>query len=147
MLPLKARVNLGAMALNGYSTFLIAHALLEPHHQIVFFHIKTFVGGVWLQRCSRCILQPPPSQLSQKKWDGSVTILASTTENISTERLYPNVKSSLGRLNMWPRFNVTPLTPPKKNQNKNENKNKSKNKKTAKTKCLTWANNLIKVIL
>ena len=35
MLPLQARVDLGAMAMKGYSAFPKALALLEPHHQIV----------------------------------------------------------------------------------------------------------------
>ena len=35
VLPLRARVDLGAMAMKGYSTFPKALALLEPHHQIV----------------------------------------------------------------------------------------------------------------
>ena len=35
VLPLPARVDLGAMAMKGYSTFLRAPALLKPHHQIV----------------------------------------------------------------------------------------------------------------
>ena len=35
VLPLWARMNLGAMAMKGYSTFLKAPALLEPHHQTV----------------------------------------------------------------------------------------------------------------
>ena len=34
-LPLRARVDLGAIATKGYSTFLKAPALLEPYHQIV----------------------------------------------------------------------------------------------------------------
>ena len=34
MLPLWARVNLGAMAMKDYSTFPKAAALLEPQHQI-----------------------------------------------------------------------------------------------------------------
>ena len=33
--PLWARVDLGAMAMKVYFTFLKAPALLEPHHQIV----------------------------------------------------------------------------------------------------------------
>ena len=36
MLLLQARVDLGVMAMKGYSTFPKASALLEPHHQIVF---------------------------------------------------------------------------------------------------------------
>ena len=33
--PLRARVDLGAMAMKGYFALLKAPALLEPHHQIV----------------------------------------------------------------------------------------------------------------
>ena len=32
VLPLRARVDLGAMAMKGYSVFPKALALLEPHH-------------------------------------------------------------------------------------------------------------------
>ena len=35
VLPLRTRVNLGAMAMKGYSEFTKAPALLEPHHQTV----------------------------------------------------------------------------------------------------------------
>ena len=35
MLPLRARVEQGAMAMQGYSAFPNAQALLEPYHQIV----------------------------------------------------------------------------------------------------------------
>ena len=35
VLPLWARVDLGAMVMKGYSAFSKAPALLEPHHQIV----------------------------------------------------------------------------------------------------------------
>ena len=35
LLPLRARVDLGAMAMKGYSAFFKAPALLEPYHQIV----------------------------------------------------------------------------------------------------------------
>ena len=35
LLPLRARVDLGAMAIKGYSALPKAPALLEPHHQIV----------------------------------------------------------------------------------------------------------------
>ena len=47
MLLLQARVDLGAMARNEYSTLPKAPALQEPHHQIIFSDIsRTFVGGV-----------------------------------------------------------------------------------------------------
>ena len=46
MLPLRARVDLGAMAMKEYSAFPKAPALLEPHHQIVSCHIQdTLYGG------------------------------------------------------------------------------------------------------
>ena len=35
VLPLRARVDLAAMAIKGYSTFPKAPTLLEPYHQIV----------------------------------------------------------------------------------------------------------------
>ena len=35
VLPLRARVDQGAMAMKGYSAFPNAPALLEPHHEIV----------------------------------------------------------------------------------------------------------------
>ena len=35
MLPLQARVDLGAMAMKGYSAFPKAPVSLEPHQQIV----------------------------------------------------------------------------------------------------------------
>ena len=35
VLPFRARVNLGAMAVKGYFAFHKAPASLEPHHQIV----------------------------------------------------------------------------------------------------------------
>ena len=35
MLPQRARVDLGVMAIKGYSAFPKAPALLESHHQIV----------------------------------------------------------------------------------------------------------------
>ena len=34
MLLFRSRVDLGAMAIKGYSAFPKAPALLEPHHQI-----------------------------------------------------------------------------------------------------------------
>ena len=40
MLPLQARVDLGPMAVKGYSVFPKRPALLEPLHQIVLCHIQ-----------------------------------------------------------------------------------------------------------
>ena len=47
VVPLRDRVELGAMAKNSYSTFSIALALLEPYHQMLSSHIQdTRLGGV-----------------------------------------------------------------------------------------------------
>ena len=47
----------GVMAIKEYSAFLKVPALLEPQHQIVWYHIQE--GSLTpLQRSSRCILQP-----------------------------------------------------------------------------------------
>ena len=45
VLPLWAWVNLGAMAMKGYTTFSKAPGLPEPYHQIVLCHIRTLVRG------------------------------------------------------------------------------------------------------
>ena len=63
VLPLRARVDLGVMAMKGYSAFPKAPVLLEPHHQIVLCHIQ---DTRWrdltpLQRCSQCMLQLQPT--------------------------------------------------------------------------------------
>ena len=61
MLPRRARVDLGAMAIKGYSAFPKAPALLELHYQIVSYPGHSLGGGlISLQRSSQCILQPQP---------------------------------------------------------------------------------------
>ena len=45
MLPFRVRVDLGMMAMKGYSVLSKASALLERHHQIILCHIRTFVVG------------------------------------------------------------------------------------------------------
>ena len=56
------------MATKECSSFPKAPALLEPHHQIVQCDIqKTRWGSLTpLQRCSRCILQPKPTEQTVK---------------------------------------------------------------------------------
>ena len=51
MLPLRGRVDLEAMAMKGYSTFLKAPALLESHHPIVQCHIQDTRWEVVLLLC------------------------------------------------------------------------------------------------
>ena len=59
VLPHQARVDLGVMAMKGYSTIFKSPASLEPHHQIVLCHIQdTRLGVTLLQICSWYILQP-----------------------------------------------------------------------------------------
>ena len=45
VLPLRARVDLGAMAMNGYSAFSKAPALLEPPHYVVSCHKQDTLWG------------------------------------------------------------------------------------------------------
>ena len=44
-LSISVRVDLGAMAIEGYSALPEASALVKPHYQIVKGHNRTFVGG------------------------------------------------------------------------------------------------------
>ena len=68
------------MAMKGSSVSPKIPVSLEPHHQKIWCHIRTLIGGglTPLQRCSRCILQPQPTRqillnvikltLSKIKW-------------------------------------------------------------------------------
>ena len=58
MLPLRARVDDGAVAIKWYSAFPKAPALLEPQHKAVQFHKQntSWDGLTPVQRSSRCIL-------------------------------------------------------------------------------------------
>ena len=71
MLPIRARVDLGAVAIKEYSAFPKAPRLLESHHQIVLCHIHgNRLGSLtFLQRCSQCILQTQPTgPVKQRVW-------------------------------------------------------------------------------
>ena len=59
----RARVDHGAMAMNGNFAFPKAPELLEPHHQIVECHTQEtrWVGLTPLQRSCLSILQPQPT--------------------------------------------------------------------------------------
>ena len=70
LLPLRPRVDLGVMAMNGYTAFQKAPELQELHHQIVLCHIQDTHGRslTCLKKCSRCILQSQlPLNLIQAK--------------------------------------------------------------------------------
>ncbi len=64
MLPLRARIALGAMGMKGYSAFPKVPVLLEPFNQIVLFHTWSLVGSgrTPLQRSSWCILHTQPTE-------------------------------------------------------------------------------------
>ena len=64
MLSLRVRVDMGAMAMVGYSTFPKAPGL-EPHHQVILCHAQDTPRGELtpLQRCCRRVLQPQPTGL------------------------------------------------------------------------------------
>ena len=86
MLLLHARVDLGVMAIEGYTAFLKAPALLEPNHQIVQCHIQdTHSGGFTpLQRISRCIpLLQPTEPLNRSIWpiDRTLTVTNSPEQS------------------------------------------------------------------
>ena len=70
MLPLRHRLNLGAIAIKRYFSFLKEPALQEPHHQIVLSHNRTlgWRSLAQLQRCSRCIPQHQPSGPQDNRW-------------------------------------------------------------------------------
>ena len=64
MLPLRTIVDLGMMAMKGYSAFLKAPALLEAHHQIALCHIsRTLTVGLPLCRDEASVFYSP-SRLS-----------------------------------------------------------------------------------
>ena len=59
VLPRRARVDLGAMAMNGCSVF--PKALHYWDLTIRLFNVISWGGLTPLQRCSQCILQPQPT--------------------------------------------------------------------------------------
>ena len=64
MLPLRARVDLGAMAMKGYSAFPKAPGIAgtSPSDCLVSYPGHSLGGGLTpLQRSSRCILQSQPT--------------------------------------------------------------------------------------
>ena len=64
VLPLWVRLDLGAMAMKGYSTFPKAPTLLEPHHQIVLdMTLNNHWGGVLTPSAEMQLvysIAPPP---------------------------------------------------------------------------------------
>ena len=64
VLPPRARMDLGTIAIKGYAAFPKA-IRLEAHHQIVSCHIQDTLWGCLtsLQRCNQSVLQPQPTEL------------------------------------------------------------------------------------
>ena len=83
MLPLRARLNLGAMAMKGYSAFPKAPPLLDLHYHISF---------TPLLRCSWCILQPQLTGPIVVK--GALTPLCIASARVSFEN-YTHESASL----------------------------------------------------
>ena len=70
VLPLRDRMDLGAIAVKGYSAFPKTPALLEPHHQTVYCHIQDihWVGWGFLPLCRGAVnVFYSPSRLSKKR--------------------------------------------------------------------------------
>ena len=65
MLPLQAKVDLGAMALKRYSAFPKVPALLEPHHQIVKCHIQLW--GSYPSAEKRSVYSTVPADCAMEK--------------------------------------------------------------------------------
>ena len=62
MLLLRARLDLGAMAMKGYTAFPKTLTLLKPHYHIVLYHIGDNCRRSLTppQICIQCILLPQP---------------------------------------------------------------------------------------
>ena len=68
MLPLRARVDLGAMAIKGYFAFPNAPVLLELHHQMFSVISRILIGGGVLPLCRGAVsVFYSPSQLGKKR--------------------------------------------------------------------------------
>ena len=95
MPPLRARVDLRAMEMKGYSSFSKAPALLELPHQIVSCHNWTLVGGALtpLQRSSEYILQ---SQSTGQSTDETYTYITNHLNHMFT--FYPNSNSLIQKM-------------------------------------------------
>ena len=117
MLPLRARVDLGAMAMKGYSAFPQGPGLLKPSHQIVYCHIwdNRYRSRTLLQRCNRRFLQPQMTgPFSEEKiWPEMAKPLEKITNNyyrISMSLLIKNRNDHINQikptiLNLTCKFN------------------------------------------
>ena len=85
MLPLQARVDLGAMAMKRYSAFPKAPALLEPHHQIVKCHIQDTCWRGVLPLCREAVgVSFSPSRLGNKTIKFPISTALFTQLNVKT---------------------------------------------------------------
>ena len=74
MLSFRTRLDLGAMAMLGFSAFPKTPTLLEPNHKDIYCHIQDsrWWGLVPLQRCSRWILQSQQTE-QHSQWNALYT--------------------------------------------------------------------------
>ena len=79
VLPLWTKIDLEVLAMNGYSIFPKAPALLEPHHQMVLCYIQdnclggltpqqNVVGVFYSPSKLGCIQTGSPSQMQPSRW-------------------------------------------------------------------------------
>ena len=67
VLPMQARVDLGAIEMIGHYAFSKSSALLELDHQTVYCHILDTHFLTPQRRSNRCILQPQPTRPDKKR--------------------------------------------------------------------------------
>ena len=79
MLPFRARENLGAMIIKGYSGFSKPPALQEPHHQIVQCYIQD-------TRWEGAYSSAAPANWAMYVWDVDIQIKKNNTLTASLQR-------------------------------------------------------------
>ena len=67
LLPLRARVDKGAMAMKGFFAILKALASLETHHQIVLCHILDSLEGFYPSAEKQLVYSIAPSDWAKKR--------------------------------------------------------------------------------
>ena len=67
MLSLRAKVDLGTMAMKRYSAFPKAPALVEPHHQMVSCHIQDARWGVYSSSEMQLVFSIAPADWATNK--------------------------------------------------------------------------------
>ena len=108
MLLFQVIVDLGAIAMNGYSVFPKAPVLLESYHQIVLVSYlgHSFGGLTPLQRCRWCILQPQPTGKSIRWLEDYIKknkerLIKTTRNNTNNTNNTSNNRTIIHRKQKW----------------------------------------------